>query len=64
MAHGCRPSRAVEPECIAGLVLQGRAKPEACRSFGRACTPDRPLGAPMVSSEGVCAAYYAYARHN
>lgn len=50
--------------CIAGLVLQGRAKPEACPSFAGACTPDRPLGAPMVSTEGVCAAYYAYARRN
>jgi hydrogenase expression/formation protein HypD len=49
-------------DCIAGLVLQGRAKPAECPSFARACTPDRPLGAPMVSSEGVCAAYYAYAR--
>jgi hydrogenase expression/formation protein HypD len=48
-------------ECIAGLILQGRAKPAACPSFGTACTPDSPLGAPMVSSEGVCAAYYAYA---
>jgi hydrogenase expression/formation protein HypD len=45
-------------DCIAGLVLQGRAKPADCPSFGTACTPDRPLGAPMVSSEGVCAAYY------
>jgi hydrogenase expression/formation protein HypD len=59
-----RPPRAAEPECIAGLVLQGRAKPEACPSFGVSCTPDRPLGAPMVSSEGICAAYYAYARHD
>jgi hydrogenase expression/formation protein HypD len=50
--------------CIAGLVLQGRAKPVACPSFGSACTPDLPLGAPMVSSEGVCAAYYAYVRHD
>ena len=59
-----RPPRPDPPECIAGMVLQGRAKPEACPSFGRECTPDRPLGAPMVSSEGVCAAYYAYARHD
>ena len=61
------PARPAPPEqsaCIAGQVLQGRARPAACPSFGSACTPDRPLGAPMVSTEGVCAAYYAYARHN
>jgi hydrogenase expression/formation protein HypD len=52
---------AAPTDCIAGLVLQGRAKPSACPSFGTACTPDRPLGAPMVSSEGACAAYYTYA---
>jgi hydrogenase expression/formation protein HypD len=52
---------AASSNCIAGLVLQGRAKPAECPSFGTACTPDRPLGAPMVSSEGVCAAYHAYA---
>ncbi len=43
--------------CIAGLVLQGRAKPDECPAFGRDCTPEHPLGAPMVSSEGACAAY-------
>jgi hydrogenase expression/formation protein HypD len=48
------------PECIAGLVLQGRAKPADCPAFGTRCTPERPLGAPMVSSEGACAAYYRY----
>jgi hydrogenase expression/formation protein HypD len=47
--------------CIAGLIMQGRAKPHDCPAFGRACNPDQPLGAPMVSSEGICAAYYAYA---
>jgi hydrogenase expression/formation protein HypD len=46
--------------CIAGQILLGSKKPEACPAFGRACTPDRPLGAPMVSSEGACAAYYRY----
>jgi len=43
--------------CMAGLVLQGRAKPDACTAFGRECTPEHPLGAPMVSTEGACAAY-------
>ena len=50
------------PECIAGLILQGRRKPHECGAFGKACTPERPLGAPMVSSEGACAAYHAYGR--
>ena len=48
------------PECIAGLVLQGRKKPTECPAFGIRCTPEHPLGAPMVSSEGACAAYYRY----
>ena len=48
------------PLCIAGLVLQGLKKPYGCPAFGRQCTPERPLGAPMVSSEGACAAYYQY----
>ena len=47
-------------ECIAGLVLQGRKKPNECTAFGSTCRPERPLGAPMVSSEGACAAYYHY----
>jgi hydrogenase expression/formation protein HypD len=46
------------PLCISGLILQGTRKPHECPSFGKACTPERPLGAPMVSSEGACAAYY------
>lgn len=50
-----------EPEeCQAGLVLRGLVKPPACAAFGTRCTPSRPLGAPMVSSEGACAAYYLY----
>nr|BAL59049.1 hydrogenase expression/formation protein HypD [Candidatus Acetothermum autotrophicum] len=49
-------------ECIAGLVLQGVKKPHECPAFGTRCTPERPLGAPMVSSEGACAAYYRYRR--
>jgi hydrogenase expression/formation protein HypD len=61
---GVESTRAEEPkECIAALVLQGRAKPVDCPAFGTLCTPDKPLGAPMVSSEGACAAYYRYRRH-
>jgi hydrogenase expression/formation protein HypD len=55
--------RTSEPaECMAGDVLRGRIKPFECAAFGTTCTPERPLGAPMVSSEGACAAYYNYAR--
>lgn len=55
--------RADEPAvCIAGRILQGRAKPHQCPAFGTRCTPEHPLGAPMVSSEGACAAYYRYGR--
>jgi hydrogenase expression/formation protein HypD len=50
------------PECISGLILQGVRKPNECSEFGTRCTPERPLGAPMVSSEGACAAYYRYRR--
>lgn len=50
------------PLCISGLVLQGRRKPHECPAFGRECTPQTPLGATMVSSEGACAAYYRYGR--
>ncbi|MHB1033146.1 MAG: hydrogenase formation protein HypD [Pirellulales bacterium] len=50
-------------ECISGLVLQGQRKPHDCPAFGTRCTPDKPLGAPMVSSEGACAAYFRYRRH-
>jgi hydrogenase expression/formation protein HypD len=49
-------------ECIAGLILQGVRKPHDCPAFGTRCDPDHPLGAPMVSSEGACAAYYRYRR--
>jgi len=48
--------------CIAGQVLQGVKKPPQCPAFGSLCTPENPLGATMVSSEGACAAYYRYAR--
>ena len=47
-------------ECISGQVLQGHKKPFECPAFGTRCTPDSPLGAPMVSTEGACAAYYRY----
>lgn len=47
-------------ECISGLILQGLQKPHQCPAFGTKCTPEHPLGAPMVSSEGACAAYYRY----
>jgi hydrogenase expression/formation protein HypD len=49
-------------ECHAGDVLRGKMKPFECPSFGKACTPEHPLGAPMVSSEGACAAYFNYGR--
>ena len=49
-------------ECISGDVLQGRRKPYQCPAFGTNCTPEHPLGATMVSSEGACAAYYRYRR--
>jgi hydrogenase expression/formation protein HypD len=49
-------------ECLSGLVLQGLTKPHECPAFGTRCTPEHPLGATMVSSEGACAAYYRYRR--
>ncbi|MGC8469698.1 MAG: hypothetical protein ACP5NI_07330, partial [Acetobacteraceae bacterium] len=48
--------------CISGEILRGRARPLACPAFAAACTPEHPLGATMVSSEGACAAYYRYRR--
>lgn len=60
---GAPPSAVpAENECIAGLVLRGLRRPPECLAFGDRCTPDAPLGAPMVSSEGACAAYYLYRR--
>lgn len=47
-------------ECISGLILQGVKKPSDCPAFGTRCTPEKPLGATMVSTEGACAAYYRY----
>jgi hydrogenase expression/formation protein HypD len=49
-------------DCLAGLVLQGKIKPNQCPAFGTLCTPDRPLGAPMVSTEGACSAYHSAGR--
>jgi hydrogenase expression/formation protein HypD len=49
-----------DTECISGLIMQGIKKPHECSAFGVRCTPEKPLGAPMVSSEGACAAYYRY----
>ena len=51
-------------ECIAGAILKGQKKPHECPHFGKKCTPRNPLGAPMVSSEGACAAYYHFASTN
>ncbi len=54
------PQLATDSICIAGAILQGIQKPFQCPAFAKECTPDHPLGAPMVSSEGACAAYYRY----
>lgn len=55
--------RTEEPkECIAGEILLGHKRPSQCGAFGARCTPEHPLGAPMVSAEGACAAYFAYRR--
>jgi hydrogenase expression/formation protein HypD len=69
-AHDAEARFAVEhietqesPVCISGQILKGLKKPHDCPAFGCACTPQTPLGATMVSSEGACAAYYAYGRH-
>lgn len=51
-------------ECISGLIMRGAKKPHECPAFGNKCTPDHPLGAPMVSSEGACSAYYRYRKQN
>jgi hydrogenase expression/formation protein HypD len=60
-AEGTVPASESEV-CIAGDVLRGRAKPHDCPAFGIECTPESPLGAPMVSSEGACAAYFLAGR--
>ena len=58
------PTHAVVSECISGQIMRGVQKPTHCQAFGVRCTPEHPLGAPMVSSEGACAAYYRYRRHS
>ncbi len=50
------------PVCIAGQILQGFKKPNQCPAFGTTCKPEHPLGAPMVSAEGACSAFYRYGR--
>jgi hydrogenase expression/formation protein HypD len=52
------PAPAKENGCISGLILQGKKKPCECALFGKECTPESPFGAPMVSNEGACSAYY------
>jgi hydrogenase expression/formation protein HypD len=55
--------RVADPKaCQCGEVLKGVIKPWECKVFGTACTPERPIGTCMVSSEGACAAYYNYGR--
>ncbi|MDX9844024.1 MAG: hydrogenase formation protein HypD [Aquabacterium sp.] len=51
------------PQCLCGPILRGQRQPVDCKLFGSVCTPDNPMGACMVSSEGACAAHYAYGRH-
>ena len=51
-------------ECIAGEILRGIKKPKECPAFGKICNPSNPLGAPMVSSEGACAAYYHFSTND
>lgn len=53
-----------ENGCISGLILKGEKRPSACPHFKTGCTPETPLGAPMVSTEGTCAAYYHYAKRS
>ena len=61
---GMKGARASESElCIAGEILKGQKKPSECSAFGKECTPRNPLGAPMVSSEGACSAYFNYTVH-
>ncbi len=54
-----RPSTE-DPTCLSGDIMKGKIKPHQCPNFGKNCTPVKPLGAPMVSSEGACAAYYHF----
>ena len=64
LRFGVSDLKVTEPaDCRAGDVLTGRLKPPQCPAFGTRCTPERPLGAPMVSTEGACSAYYNLARY-
>lgn len=56
------PMPARDNGCLSGLILQGKKKPCECPLFGNTCTPETPFGAPMVSNEGACAAYYHYSK--
>ncbi len=61
LRFGLKPThKDEETECISGSILTGQKKPDECPAFGITCDPEHPLGAPMVSSEGACAAYYRY----
>lgn len=57
-----KKERVIENGCQSGLILQGKMKPCECPLFGKQCTPETPYGAPMVSNEGACAAYYHYSK--
>lgn len=63
MSDTTLPTICLESECQAADVLSGRLRPTECAAFGTTCQPDSPLGAPMVSSEGACAAYYRFRHH-
>ncbi len=61
---GVRDERVPDPKsCECAAIVRGQKHPRACKLFGSVCTPDHPIGACMVSSEGACAAYYSYGRH-
>jgi len=55
-------SKLTSDQCISGQILQGKCKPLDCPHFGKKCTPQNPMGAPMVSTEGACSAYYLYSQ--
>jgi len=62
--HAVEQVTATEPSiCIAGEVLRGKKKPHQCEAFGTLCTPEHPLGAPMVSTEGACSAYHSFRKY-
>ncbi len=58
------PMETDNTECISGAIMKGLKKPVQCPHFGKQCKPHHPLGAPMVSSEGACAAYYQYSNNH